>query len=109
METCHEGRYTVLTLTGSLVADTVVTAEARVLTTIVLAEAPLALVLDLSKLEMVDLHGAHLLSKAQFAVRAARGTLHLIAPPGAPARGALSRYLLGSTVERREDLKLLTG
>ncbi|WP_242889142.1 STAS domain-containing protein [Actinomadura litoris] len=109
METRSYGRYTVLNLTGRLVADTVVAAEARILTTIVLAEPPLSLVLDLSKLDAVDSHGAHLLNKAQFAVRAARGSLHLIAPAEGPARGALSRYLLGSTVERREDLTPLTG
>ncbi|WP_242882110.1 STAS domain-containing protein [Actinomadura litoris] len=103
MQTGRHGRYTLLRMSGRLTADTVVTAEAQILTTIVLGPSP-HLALDLSGLEVVDLHGAHLLTKTHFAVRAAHGTLHLIAPPHAPARDALSRYLLRCVVERREDL-----
>ncbi|MUN41603.1 STAS domain-containing protein [Actinomadura litoris] len=102
----RHGRYTLLQMSGRLTADTAVTAEAQILTTIVLDPSP-HLALDLSELDVVDLHGAHLLTKTQFAVRAARGTLHLIAPANAPARDALSRYLLHCVVQRREDLPLL--
>ncbi|WP_242908830.1 STAS domain-containing protein [Actinomadura terrae] len=107
IQTGHHGRYTLLTMSGRLTADTVVTAEAQILTTIVLGPAPLHLALDLSRLDVVDLHGAHLLTKTHFAVRAARGTLHLIAPAHAPARGALSRYLLPHVVQHRQDLASL--
>ncbi|WP_242910077.1 STAS domain-containing protein [Actinomadura terrae] len=108
MRTGRHGRHTLLTMSGRLTADTVVTAEAQILTTIVLSTTPLHLALDLSRLEVVDLHGAHLLTKTHFAVRAARGTLHLIAPPHTPARSALSRYLLPHAVQHHHDLPLLT-
>ncbi|WP_067451334.1 STAS domain-containing protein [Actinomadura macra] len=94
----------VLTMTGHLVSETVVTAEANILTTIVLAEQPLRLALDLSRIDVIDAQGANLLTKARFTVRAARGTLYLIAPEGSPARRMLNRHLLKSVVERREDL-----
>ncbi|MWK35471.1 hypothetical protein GEV43_16480 [Actinomadura sp. J1-007] len=51
------GPATVLALAGDLVADTVVTAEARILTTVVLSPRPLRLVLDLSGVGAVDSQG----------------------------------------------------
>lgn len=98
------GPATVLAMQGDLVADTVVTAEARILTTVVLSARPLRLVLDLSGVGAVDSQGAALLAKTRFAVRAARGTLHLVAPYGSPARRVLNRHLLKAAVQRIEDL-----
>ncbi|QXJ22816.1 STAS domain-containing protein [Actinomadura graeca] len=106
MTTETRGHATILTMAGQLVSETAVTTEARILTTIVLAEQPLHLALDLSGVDTIDAHGANLLAKARFTVRAARGTLHLIVPQDAPARRMLSRHLLRCVVERAEDLPL---
>ncbi|MFD0688743.1 STAS domain-containing protein [Actinomadura fibrosa] len=106
VETRSEGPFTVLEMTGRLEADTVPTAEARVLTTVVLASGPLHLALDLTGIEAVDTAGANLLTKAGFAVRAARGTFHLIVPDFAPARAAVARHLLGNVVRHRRELTL---
>ncbi|MFB4303292.1 STAS domain-containing protein [Actinomadura sp. NTSP31] len=104
IETEERGDATVLSMAGPLVAGTLVTAEARILTTTVLAGRPLDLVLDLTRVDTIDQHGANLLSKTRFTVCAARGTLHIVAPRDGAVHPRLNRYLRQVTVERREDL-----
>lgn len=95
---------TVLAMTGQLVAETVVTAEAKILTTTVPAGRPLNLVLDLTGIDAIDQLGTALLTKTRFTVSAARGTLHLVAPPGGAVHPALNRYLRRISVPHPQDL-----
>jgi anti-anti-sigma regulatory factor len=95
---------TVLAMTGQLVADTAVTAEAKILTTTVLAGRPLNLVIDLTGIDAIDQHGTALLTKTRFTVSAARGTLHLVAPPGGAVHPTLSRYLRRIAVPSLDDV-----
>ncbi|NDU71543.1 STAS domain-containing protein [Actinomadura sp. DSM 109109] len=104
VEVAEEGGTALLAMAGRLVAETAVAAEARILTTIVLAERPLRLVIDLSRVEDIDPAGVALLTKARFAARAARADLHLVAPDGGAARASLPRHLRRITVRCREDL-----
>lgn len=100
---------TVLTMKGRLVAETVVTAEAKILTTTVLAGRPLNLVLDLSEVDAIDQHGTALLTKTRFTVSAARGALHLVAPLGGAVHPALNRYLRRICVPRLDDVPAAPG
>ena len=87
-----------------LVAETVVTAEAKILTTTVLAGRPLNLVLDLTGIDAIDQLGTALLTKTRFTVSAASGTLHLVAPPGGAVHPALNRYLRRISVPQMQDV-----
>ncbi|WP_051301419.1 STAS domain-containing protein [Actinomadura rifamycini] len=89
LRTSKQGPLEVLHMDGVLDAETAVTAEAQILSTIVLTREPLHLVLDLGGLTGIDAAGIALLAKARFAVRAARGTLHIVAPAGSAAHFAL--------------------
>ncbi|SEG23226.1 anti-anti-sigma factor [Thermomonospora echinospora] len=80
VESARRGTSTVLKMTGPLHKGTVVTAEAEILSTIVLAPQPLNLVLDLTEVDAIDSHGVGLLAKAHFAAHAVRGVLHVVAP-----------------------------
>lgn len=89
LRTSRRGSLEILHLDGALNAATAVTAEAQILSTIVLAPEPLHLVLDLEGLTRIDTAGIELVAKTRFAVHAARGTLHVVAPAGSPAQLAL--------------------
>lgn len=105
----RQGSLEVLRMDGVLHAETAVTAEAQILSTIVLNPKPLHLVLDLTGLTGLDAAGINLLAKARFAVRAARGTLHLVAPAGSPAHLALRTGVPGDAhapVETVADIRL---
>ncbi|HEU5027220.1 MAG TPA: STAS domain-containing protein [Spirillospora sp.] len=104
VETATREGTTILTMRGRLVAETAVTAEARILTTAVLSARPLNLVLDLSEVDAIDQHGTGLLTKTRFTVRAAGGALRLVAPPGGAVHPALNRYLHRITVPRPDDV-----
>ncbi|SEF53478.1 Anti-anti-sigma regulatory factor (antagonist of anti-sigma factor) [Thermomonospora echinospora] len=100
----RRGPFTVLKMAGPLQAGTVVTAEAELLSTIVLAPPPLHLALDLTEVTAIDARGAVLLAKTRFAVRAARGTLHLVAPTDSPVYTALHLGTTGSVMRWATDL-----
>ncbi|MGI5325406.1 STAS domain-containing protein [Actinomadura nitritigenes] len=100
---------TVLTMKGQLVAETAVIAEAKILTTTVLAGRPLNLVLDLTEVDAIDQHGTALLTKTRFTVSAARGTLHLVAPPGGAVHPTLNRYLRRISVPYPQDVPAAPG
>ncbi|WUI01382.1 STAS domain-containing protein [Spirillospora sp. NBC_00431] len=104
VESGVHGPVTILTMTGQLVSETVVAAEAKILTTLVLTDRPFHLALDLSQVDVIDGSGSGLLAKARFAARSTRSTLHLIAPDGGPARLALHRTMHKITLPSREDL-----
>ncbi|QKG22991.1 STAS domain-containing protein [Actinomadura verrucosospora] len=109
VETGTRDGATVLTMKGHLVAETAVAAEAQILTTTVLAGRPLNLVLDLTEVDAIDRHGTGLLTKTRFTVSAAKGALHLVAPPGGAVHPALNRYLRRITVPRLEDVPAAPG
>ncbi|MFV2172511.1 STAS domain-containing protein [Actinomadura sp. LOL_016] len=112
LRTSRQGSLSVLHMDGTLNAETAVTAEAKMLSTIVLTAAPLHLVLDLTGLTRIDSAGISLLAKARFTVHAARGTLHIVAPSGSPARLALQAGVPRSAHERVEsiaDIRLEAG
>ncbi|MFB4314186.1 STAS domain-containing protein [Actinomadura sp. 21ATH] len=109
IRTSRQGPLQILHLAGALHASTVVTAEAQILSTVVLTPRPLHLALDLTEVTRIDSAGTALLAKARFAVHAARGTLHLVAPAGSPARIALDSGPARSArgrVERVTDIRL---
>jgi anti-anti-sigma regulatory factor len=109
IESSRQGPFTVMKMAGPLQAATVITAEAELLSTIVLAPAPLRLALDLTEVTALDSRGVGLLAKTRFAVRATRGTLHLIAPADSPAYNALHLGVTGSVMHWARDVaELLT-
>ncbi|XVQ06548.1 STAS domain-containing protein [Spirillospora sp. CA-255316] len=91
-------------MSGTLHAATVDTAEAQILSTIVLSPRPLRLVLDMTDITGIDSRGVSLLAKTRFAVHAARGTLHVLAPPGTPVQHALDNSVLSAAVKRVHHL-----
>ncbi|MEU9021143.1 STAS domain-containing protein [Actinomadura sp. NPDC048394] len=109
VETAAREGTTILTMRGRLVAETAVTAEARILTTAVLSARPLKLVVDLTEVDAIDQHGTGLLTKTRFTVRAAGGALRLVAPPGGAVHPALNRYLRRITVPRLDDVPAAFG
>lgn len=98
----RQGPLNVLRMAGALYAPTVVTAEAQILSAIVLSERPLHLVLDMTEVTRVDSSGVSLLAKTRFAVHAARGDLHVVAPSGCPAQRAFAASVLSSALNRVE-------
>jgi anti-anti-sigma factor len=100
----RQGLLKILHMRGALHAGTAVTAEAQILSTIVLTPRPLHLVLDLSEIAHIDAAGIGLLAKTRFAVHAARGTLHLVAPAGSPAQFALLAGVSHSGQDQVDDI-----
>ncbi|MBA9002582.1 MULTISPECIES: hypothetical protein [Thermomonospora] len=84
LESFRKGPFTVVKMAGRLHAGAAVTAEAEILSTIVMAPRPLRLVLDLTEVTSVDFHGKSLLTKTRFTVQAGRGTLLVVAPDDSP-------------------------
>ncbi|MEV5824271.1 STAS domain-containing protein [Spirillospora sp. NPDC052242] len=104
LRTSRQGALEVLHMDGVLNAATAVTAEAQILSTIVLTREPLHLVLDLGGLTGIDAAGIALLAKARFAVHAARGTMHIVSPAGTPAHLALRAGVPRSAPGPVEDI-----
>ncbi len=96
LDAARRGPFTVITLAGAVCGETVCDAEAQILEAVVLAERPLRLVLDLTRVEVLDSAGVELIAKTRFAVRSAGGALCLVVPADSPVH----RILTAATLER---------